>query len=183
MRQFDSSKDYYSILGAEEDASPGDIERLYRRLAVHHHPDRGGDEERMKSLNEAYGVLGVTETRRIYDAERRNLVEEEPATIDASPPLQVDAATGQALAALLLIGAGLVLAMLVRFQWMWFLWPLAILALSLVVVGVVMAHAAVRRIEGQQRTSRRWLGVTLELVFWAGVLGGGYAIYLVLSLR
>jgi hypothetical protein len=180
--QFDSSKDYYSILGAQQDASLTDIERLYKRLAVQHHPDRGGSEEEMKSLNEAYGVLRDMETRRVYDAERRNPAsDDEPASIYTSPPLVVDAAAGQSLGAILFIGAGLVLALLVRFQWIWFLWPLAILALCLVVVGIIMAHGAIRRIEEQQQwVSQRWLGVTLEVMFWVIVVGGGYGIYLVL---
>jgi DnaJ domain len=179
VRQYDSSKDYYSILGAEEDASPGDIERLYKRLAVQHHPDRGGDEEEMKSLNEAYGVLRDKETRRVYDEERQKVVEDEPVAVYTSPPLAVNAAAAQSLGAILFIGAGLVLALLVRFQWIWFLWPLAVLALCLVAVGLVMAHAAIRRIEDRQKTSHRWFGVTLEVMFWAVVLCGGYGIYLV----
>lgn len=181
MRDYDSSKDYYSILGAQHDASLSDIERLYKRLAVQHHPDRGGDEEEMKSLNEAYGVLRDKEARRVYDAERHKGVEDEPAAIHPSSPLEVNAAAGQSLGAIMFIGAGLVLALLVRFQWIWFLWPLAILALCLVTVGLVMAHGAIRRIEDQQRVSHRWLGLTLEVVFWAVVLGGGYGIYLVLK--
>lgn len=181
MKQFDSSKDYYSILGAEEDASLGDIERLYKRLAVQYHPDRGGDEEEMKSLNEAYSVLKDKETRKGYDAERQKPVEDMPPDANyTSPPLQVDAAAGQSLGALLFIGAGLVLALLVRFQWIWFLWPLAALSVCLVVVGLIMAHGALRRIEDQQRISRRWVGATLEVMFWAVVLGGGYGIYLIL---
>jgi hypothetical protein len=182
VKQFDSNKDYYSILGADEDASRGDIERLYKRLAVQCHPDRGGDEEEMKSLNEAYGVLNDTETRRVYDRERQRPVEDAPpAAPYTSPPLEVDAAAGQGLGALLFMGAGLFLALLVRFQWIWFLWPLAILALCLVVVGIIMAHGAVRRIEDQQKVSRRWLGVTLELGFWTVILSGGYGFYLILS--
>jgi curved DNA-binding protein CbpA len=180
VKQFDSSKDYYSILGADEDASPGDIDRLYKRLAVQHHPDRGGDEEEMKSLNEAYGVLKDKEARRVYDAKRHQPVSEAPSAIYTSSPLEVDAAAGQSLGALLFIGAGLVLALLVRFQWIWFLWPLAVLAVCLVVVGLIMAHGALRRIEDQQKPARRWLGVTLEVMFWAGLLSSGYGIYLVL---
>ena len=184
VSHYDSSKDYYSILGAKSNASPGDIERLYKRLAVQHHPDRGGDEEEMKSLNEAYGVLRDKDARRVYDAERDKAAgagDEMPAAIHTAPPLEVDAAAGQALGAILFIGAGLVLALLVRFQWIWFLWPLAILAVCLVTVGLIMAHGALRRIEDQKRARRRWFGVTLEVMFWVMVLGGGYGIYLVFS--
>ena len=57
MSQFDSNKDYYGVLGVDKDASQIEIDRQYKRQASKHHPDRGGSEERMKSLNEAYGVL------------------------------------------------------------------------------------------------------------------------------
>lgn len=181
MSQFDASKDYYSILGAQEDASPGDIERLYKRMAVRHHPDRGGDEEEMKSVNEAYGVLRDEKTRKAYDAGRQTPATDAAAAPYASPPLQVDAAAGQSLGAALFIGVGLVLALLVRFQWIWFLWPLAVLALSLVVVGLVMAHGAIRRIEDKHSVAHRWFSVTLEIMFWVVVAGCGYGIYLVLK--
>src|ERR1051326_6859156 len=54
MSQFDSNKDYYGVLGVHKQASQVEIERQYKRQAAKHHPDRGGNEERMKSLNEAY---------------------------------------------------------------------------------------------------------------------------------
>jgi curved DNA-binding protein CbpA len=41
MSDLDVEKDYYSILGAETTASQDEIERLYKRLAKRHHPDRG----------------------------------------------------------------------------------------------------------------------------------------------
>jgi hypothetical protein len=180
MSQFDDSKDYYSILGADEEASQSDIERLYKRLAVRHHPDRGGDEEEMKSLNEAYGVLRDETARQAYDAERRKPAEPYAAP-HPSPPAQVDIFTGQWVGAILFIASGLALVLLVRFQWIWFLWPLAILAAFLVVAGVLMAHAAMQRLGDGRIVSRRWFGVTLEIGFWAAVVGGGYGIYLVLS--
>ena len=186
MSRFDSSKDYYSILGADEDASQGEIERLYKRLAVRHHPDRGGDEEEMKSLNEAYRVLGDRTARQAYDVERRKGVEEEEEPSSSGPPYtsspaKVDVLTGQWVGALLFIAVGLVLVLLVRFQWIWFLWPLAILAFFLVFVGLLLAHAALRRVGGVAAASRKWFGVTLEVTFWAAVLGGGYGIYLIIS--
>ena len=60
MSQFDSNKDYYGVLGVDKDASQIEIDRQYKREASKHHPDRGGSEEQMKSLNEAYGVLKDT---------------------------------------------------------------------------------------------------------------------------
>ena len=184
MGQFDASKDYYSILGAGEDASAGDIERLYKRKAVEHHPDRGGDEEQMKSLNEAYGVLRDERARRAYDAERRggstDATSPSVAAPYTAPPLQVEAAAAQSLGAVLFIGAGLVLALLIKIQWMWFLWPMAVLAFVLVAVGIMMAHGAIRRLEDRHSIKRSWFGVTLEVTFWAALVCGGYGIYLVL---
>jgi hypothetical protein len=188
MSRFDSSKDYYSILGASEDASPKEIERLYKQRAVRHHPDRGGDEESMKTLNEAYAVLSDETKRKAYDAERHKpgSAAAYSSSDSSAPPYtsasaQVDVFTGQWLGAILFIASGLTLVLLVRFQWIWFLWPLAGLAVCLVFVGVLMAHAAVRRVGGERIASRKWFSVTREVAFWSGVLGGGYGIYLILS--
>lgn len=186
MSQSASGKDYYSILGASQDASPKEVERLYKQRAVRHHPDRGGDEEEMKSLNEAYAVLRDETARKAYDAERRQprpviQTAEPDVPPSTSPAAQVDLFTGQWLGAILFIAAGLTLILLVRFQWMWFLFPLALLAVCLVIAGVLMAHAALQRVGGKRAASRKWLNITREIAFWAGVIGGGYGIYLVIS--
>jgi molecular chaperone DnaJ len=60
-------KDYYKILGVEKDASADDIKNAFRRLALQHHPDRGGDAEKFKEANEAYQVLSDAEKRARYD--------------------------------------------------------------------------------------------------------------------
>ena len=49
--------DPYKILGVSKDASKGEIKKAYRKLAVKHHPDMGGDEEKFKQLSEAYSLL------------------------------------------------------------------------------------------------------------------------------
>lgn len=180
MNQFDSSKDFYTILGAREDASQSDIERLYKRLAVRLHPDRGGDEDEMKSLNEAYAVLRDESTRYAYDSVRRREIPVD-APPQTAPAAQISVFTGQWVGALLFLGSGLTLVLLVRFQWIWFLWPLAILAVMLIIFGVALAHAAVQRLGAHRVAFRRWLGVTLEVTFWLVVLGGGYGIYRILS--
>ena len=68
-------EDYYAILGARKTASQDEIERLYKRLAMQHHPDRGGNAEVMKAINEAYRVLGNEELRRFYDSQNPESVE------------------------------------------------------------------------------------------------------------
>jgi molecular chaperone DnaJ len=62
-----AKRDYYEILGVGKDASPDEIKKAFRRAAVEHHPDRGGDEAKFKEMNEAYEVLKDSEKRKRYD--------------------------------------------------------------------------------------------------------------------
>ena len=70
-------KDYYQILGIPEDASPEEVKRAFRSLAVKYHPDKNpGNEkwagDKFKEINEAYSVLGDSAKRREYDSYRRS---------------------------------------------------------------------------------------------------------------
>jgi molecular chaperone DnaJ len=60
-------KDYYDILGVGKNASAEEIKSAFRKKAHEHHPDKGGNAEKFKELNEAYQVLGNTEKRQRYD--------------------------------------------------------------------------------------------------------------------
>jgi len=60
-------KDYYQILGIPKTASQEEIKRAYYALAHKYHPDKGGDMEKMKEINEAYQVLSDKEKRAQYD--------------------------------------------------------------------------------------------------------------------
>lgn len=60
-------KDYYSILGVRKTASADEIKKAYRRLAHEHHPDKGGDSQKFKDINDAYQVLGDSNKRAQYD--------------------------------------------------------------------------------------------------------------------
>jgi molecular chaperone DnaJ len=62
-----TTRDYYDILGVKKDASADEIKKAFRRAAIEHHPDRGGDEAKFKEINEAYEVLKDSEKRKRYD--------------------------------------------------------------------------------------------------------------------
>jgi hypothetical protein len=181
MSHSDSQKDYYAILGANERATPRDLERLYKRMAARRHPDRGGSEEEMKSLNEAYSVLKNKETRHEYDARRvRPAVNFVPVT---TPTAKDVGLLGHGLSAFFCLLLGLFLLLLVRFQWIWFLWPLAILAALVILAGVMMARSTMRALNASLQVSnplRRYSGVQ-EAIFWGVVVVSGYGVYLLLS--
>jgi len=182
LSQFDSKKNYYQVLGTDESASRRDIERLYRRLAHKRHPDRGGTEEEMKILNEAYQVLHDDVARKDYDRQRKRPVAVAQ-QIKNAPAARDVGFYGQGLSALLCLAAGLMLLLLVRFNGLWFLWPLAILATGVMFFGVLLAHSAVRNGRESLRAShpaRRFRGVQ-EAMFWGAVIGGGYGLYLILT--
>lgn len=58
---------FYDLLGVSKTASEGEIRKAYRKLALQHHPDRGGDDEQFKKITRAYEVLADAEKRAIYD--------------------------------------------------------------------------------------------------------------------
>ena len=62
-----SKRDYYDVLGVSKTASADEIKKAFRRAAIEHHPDRGGDETKFKKVNEAYEVLKDQDKRKRYD--------------------------------------------------------------------------------------------------------------------
>lgn len=94
-----NSTRYYEILGVSPNATPEELKKAHRKLALQHHPDKGadwhhrpllcvavlsfqlselhmahatagGDSEKFKEINEAYDVLKDSEKRKIYDEVR-----------------------------------------------------------------------------------------------------------------
>lgn len=60
--------DYYSTLGLKRNASEQEIKKAYRSMAMKHHPDRGGDEQKFKDVSAAYEVLNDPEKKKMFDA-------------------------------------------------------------------------------------------------------------------
>jgi DnaJ-class molecular chaperone len=57
----------YDKLGVSKDASKQDITKAFRKLAVEHHPDKGGNEEKFKDISHAYEILTDEDKRKRYD--------------------------------------------------------------------------------------------------------------------
>jgi molecular chaperone DnaJ len=66
-----AKQDYYATLGVARDASPDDLKRAYRKLAMQYHPDRNPNdklaEARFKECSEAYEILKDEQKRAAYD--------------------------------------------------------------------------------------------------------------------
>lgn len=59
--------DYYKILNVSKTASQDEIKNAYKKMVREHHPDRGGDQELFKKINEAYETLKDKDKRNEYD--------------------------------------------------------------------------------------------------------------------
>jgi molecular chaperone DnaJ len=64
-------RDYYEVLGVSRQASPDELKRAFRKIAMDSHPDRNPDDPvaaaRFKEASEAYAVLSDAGRRRTYD--------------------------------------------------------------------------------------------------------------------
>ena len=67
-----SQKDFYEILGINKNATPDEIRKAYKKLAIKWHPDKNPDnkeqaEAKFKEISEAYSVLSDPQKKNDYD--------------------------------------------------------------------------------------------------------------------
>ena len=59
--------DYYKTLGVNRNASQDEIKKAFKKQAMKHHPDKGGDANTFQQINEAYETLGNSNKKQQYD--------------------------------------------------------------------------------------------------------------------
>ena len=68
-------KNYYEILGIDENFTPEDLKKAYRSLSKKYHPDINKDnkeaEEKFKEISEAYSILSDPQKKNEYDMQRK----------------------------------------------------------------------------------------------------------------
>jgi hypothetical protein len=182
MPSFDPNKDYYHALGISKGASRRDIDQAYRNYAKKYHPDVGGSESEMKLLNEAYEVLKSPATRRAYDAARGNyLIDNESLSPFASQeayrvnrserPTFNNRVLSLPISAVTCFGFGFFLLDFIGHRR---LWPLRLLSVSLFMLGVFLAHCAIKlkrrelidiNASSRQSLFQKYEGILLALGF------------------
>lgn len=68
----DKGDDPYSVLGVPHDANESVIKKSYRKLALQHHPDKGGDPKYFAKISNAYEILGDAAERKNYDLQQKH---------------------------------------------------------------------------------------------------------------
>ena len=186
MSGFDLEKNYYEVLCVAENASAEEIDRAFRSAARTRHPDGGGTEEEMKLLNEAHDVLSDFELRKAYDSARKPPTVVYGSSMTFDPHAASEAGTlkiavsdedfaGLVMGTVACFGLGLPLLVLIEMQWLFFLWPLRLIALGALGLGILMGHWALaarhRHIRKTNGTLRSSTVIMHRIIYWAAALG------------
>mmetsp|Transcript_22992 Transcript_22992/g.54480 ORF Transcript_22992/g.54480 Transcript_22992/m.54480 type:complete len:430 (+) Transcript_22992:82-1371(+) len=65
----------YEILGITQSATVEEVKKAYKKMAIKHHPDKGGDEATFKEITKAYEILSDENKRKLYDEGGEEAVE------------------------------------------------------------------------------------------------------------
>jgi len=60
-------KSLYEILGVAKNSSTIVIKEAFKKLAMEHHPDKGGDADEFIKVQQAYEILSDPKSRKLYD--------------------------------------------------------------------------------------------------------------------
>ena len=63
-----TNDEYYKILNVPNNATIPEIKKAYYKLALTHHPDKGGDADQFKKITEAFEVLSNENKKKLYDS-------------------------------------------------------------------------------------------------------------------
>ena len=81
-----AKEDFYDILGITKNASPEEIKKAYRKMALKYHPDKNPNdkaaEEKFKLAAEAYEVLSDPEKKAKYDQYGHQAFEAGPVVVN-----------------------------------------------------------------------------------------------------
>ena len=61
----------FQILGVQESANDQEIKKAYKKLALQHHPDKGGDVKQFQIVSEAYDQIKTAEKRQQYQQQKQ----------------------------------------------------------------------------------------------------------------
>eukprot|EP00823_Brevimastigomonas_motovehiculus_P007578 TRINITY_DN665_c0_g1_i1.p1 TRINITY_DN665_c0_g1~~TRINITY_DN665_c0_g1_i1.p1 ORF type:complete len:554 (-),score=176.12 TRINITY_DN665_c0_g1_i1:204-1796(-) len=66
----------YETLGVAKTCTDKEIKSAFRKLAMTHHPDKGGDPEKFKEITKAYEILSNSDKRKTYDEDGEEAAEQ-----------------------------------------------------------------------------------------------------------
>jgi len=62
-----NNSELYEVLEISKSASQADIKKAYRKMAMKHHPDKGGNQDMFKKIGKAYAILSDPDKKERYD--------------------------------------------------------------------------------------------------------------------